>query len=32
MKIDGGVAGFARLAAELLSVTFGAPAENAPNP
>ena len=23
MKIDGGVAGFARLAAELLSVTFG---------
>lgn len=38
MKIDGGVAGFARLAAELLSVTFGgpqtanAPEEDPPNP
>lgn len=32
MKIDGGVAGFARLAAELLSVTFGgSPDEDPPD-
>ena len=30
MKIDGGVAGFARLAAELLAVTFGPPPEKDP--
>ena len=30
MKIDGGVAGFARLAAELLKVTFGGPQEEEP--